>query len=626
MHFNQLPLFPLNRKNIDGSNLYNSYKFIDQNHSKVSIHYLQQVNCFVGSNNSGKSRLIREIYLASDSSSSSHDMDSSSHNFINGSLRKLERASKDFLKFSFERNLLLAKVIDIIESSLSRGVESIMPIYYYHGTFDDMQFLAQITSDYRNYSINEKIRSSTIPEKAYIEEIGNVLSNTRALIGTFMSNLAKVRLGLKNSRLYIPILRGARPLGSSDFYFSRTKKDYKIDNSFTGYTIYKDLQEHLLGSYKERELVKEFEDFLSKSFFHNQSISLIPRVDSDVVYIRIGEEERPLYDLGDGIQAIIVITFPLFMRKDKSWMIFIEEPEMHLHPKWQRFLIETFQKYFTNHQFFITTHSNVFLNFPNTSVYRVWKDEEDGKTAVQYLDNDKLEVLGDLGYKTSDLLQANYILWVEGASDKIYLKKMIEVFDPDLIEGVDYTVMFYGGCSQLKFLEISGENKDIYKMNISSINPAFGFVVDSDRTVQEGFNLEEEKRKFQEACTQNEKFCWISSVREMENLIPIDIWKQAALNYQKKWDKNYVEGRVTVDNVIMENENLEIADFAKTKIKEGEQTLIKINDKIKMAKEVIKLFPVSREDLTGELEEQITELVSRIKEAGQISVDLSSEE
>ena len=105
---------------------------------------------------------------------------------------------------------------------------------------------------------------------------------------------------------------------------------------------------------------------------------LIPKVKDDVLTIKIGDEkERPIYDLGEGIQSIILITLPLFLYLDISKiqntnvLVFIEEPEIGLHPSLQRILLETLlDQRFENYQFFFTTHSNHFIDrqFKNKDV------------------------------------------------------------------------------------------------------------------------------------------------------------------------------------------------------------------------------------------------------------------
>ena len=85
----------------------------------------------------------------------------------------------------------------------------------------------------------------------------------------------------------------------------------------------------------------------------------------------------------------------------------------------------------------------------------------------------------DLGYRASDLLQANCIIWVEGPSDRIYLKYWLKAYDPDLVEGVHYTIMFYGG-RLLRHLSADDEEIDEF-INLRRINQNLVIIIDSDR-------------------------------------------------------------------------------------------------------------------------------------------------
>jgi hypothetical protein len=69
--------------------------------------------------------------------------------------------------------------------------------------------------------------------------------------------------------------------------------------------------------------------------------------------------------------------------------------------------------------------------------------------------DDLVRVSEDLGYRASDLLQANYTLWLEGPADRLYWRRWLELVDPSLQEGVHYTTMTYGG-SLLANLSLKG--------------------------------------------------------------------------------------------------------------------------------------------------------------------------
>ena len=59
------------------------------------------------------------------------------------------------------------------------------------------------------------------------------------------------------------------------------------------------------------------------------------------IFVKIGgREERELHNLGDGINALILVLYKLFTADKGAW-IFIEEPELNLHPGLQRIFLQT---------------------------------------------------------------------------------------------------------------------------------------------------------------------------------------------------------------------------------------------------------------------------------------------
>ena len=168
--------------------------------------------------------------------------------------------------------------------------------------------------------------------------------------------------------IYIPILRGIEKFGNTVEPFSADKDSFKLtkgerasldryikqvdniysnkvyknyfdysnfpkENIHTGEGMYKEIQQKLLGSEKDRKEIKEYEMFLSKNFFENKPINLIPNIITNYMYINIDGEEYELHNLGEGIKQLVIITYKMFMQKNKFSLFFIEEPELNLHPR-----------------------------------------------------------------------------------------------------------------------------------------------------------------------------------------------------------------------------------------------------------------------------------------------------
>jgi hypothetical protein len=113
-----------------------------------------------------------------------------------------------------------------------------------------------------------------------------------------------------SKKVYIPVLRGLRTLPKNsepDAFTERTRADYfaKLESNaapevFTGLTLYEEVRNHLLGPRAERDRVRRYEEFLSSRFFDSRGVTLIPRRDGDVLYVKVGRApERPIHELGD---------------------------------------------------------------------------------------------------------------------------------------------------------------------------------------------------------------------------------------------------------------------------------------------------------------------------------------
>ncbi|MBT0323245.1 ATP-dependent nuclease, partial [Vibrio campbellii] len=228
-------------------------------------------------------------------------------------------------------------------------------------------------------------------------------------------------------------------------YFSEKNSGTTL-NIFTGHTLYEDMVYSLLGTEEEQESVKKYQDYLSTYFFEGQRVNIIPRKDrngkkasaeNNVVHIKIGDEpQRPIYELGDGIQAMVTLTVRPFLEKEPT-IFFIEEPEQNLHAGMQRALIEAFRAC-PQHMFFFTTQSNHFVDLTLESddinlisVKKEVDSEGKVKSIVQSQANNS-EILQELGVLASSVLLANCSIWVEGVTDKRYLQVYLEKYLDEL--------------------------------------------------------------------------------------------------------------------------------------------------------------------------------------------------
>ncbi|MHA2730201.1 ATP-dependent nuclease [Vibrio campbellii] len=382
---------------------------------------LRKINFLIGPNNSGKSRKIRELFAS--------DVNKWLIDFSHYSVKEiLEYFKEELNKNHVVRGInnraytvSIRHLKDCIDKSLN-DVEVI-----------DVRFPLQKMMSPRH---NENIESHEwgIIRNILVEPYFIKHQMERDDIDDFY--------GKSKNKIYIPTLRSLRNIqrsGEHDYFLSRTIEDYFENKSleknvFTGHSMYQELVKHLLGSHEQRKKVREYENYLSENFFFGQDISLVPMVDKDVVFFKEGDRaERPIYDLGDGIQSIIILTFKVFMA-EKPTVFFIEEPEHYLHAGLQRKLIETFSQH-EEHLFFMTTHSNNFLDLAQErSDISIQQVRQVGSETVVQATEKYSDLLNDLGVRASSVLLANCSIWVEGVTDKKYLRAYMEKYIRELEE------------------------------------------------------------------------------------------------------------------------------------------------------------------------------------------------
>ena len=347
---------------------------------------------------------------------------------------------------------------------------------------------------------------------------------------------------------------------SGHIYEEKVSKVYGIDKSciFTAENLCDEVRKKLLGLQAQREQIKDFQEFISENFYGGDGFTLIPRQVSngdgtckEHLNVKIGKsEERPLHDLGDGIKQIITILYKIYEKKDEEAIFLIEEPEINLHPGYQKKLMKILQSdVFDKHQFFIVTHSNhvleSFSNFNDVSVYKVTNMTKRNNLFKVVRTNAKdSDILDLLGISNMSVMLANCSIFVEGLSDKILIQRYLEIYFEkhgyNFQEGVNYAfIETGGGCiSHWDFMKDLSDD-DIDKIRVSDFSNHSFIVCDGD-----GGKKKERKEKLK-AMVGEDNFLELP-VREIENTLKRSVLEKVLFGSQEVVvKKNYNENNAS---------------------------------------------------------------------------------
>lgn len=146
-----------------------------------------------------------------------------------------------------------------------------------------------------------------------------------------------------------------------------------------------------------------------------------------------GTTEFQINQASSGEKEIINFLFGIFAFNIKNGIIVIDEPELHLHPRWQLVLLDLFEELSneTKNQFILSTHSPTFINEQSyKQLIRIYKDENNYSKPIVIKETASLK-LKDIFHiinstNNEKIFFADVVVFVEGITDRLVFQKILE--------------------------------------------------------------------------------------------------------------------------------------------------------------------------------------------------------
>ena len=275
---------------------------------------------------------------------------------------------------------------------------------------------------------------------------------------------------LSTPMLYLPVNRSAGPFQSSvrlaDFNEFEQKRQNDASLSRTSSSIvalsvgrlaqkYRELLEKDRGTaqsdFRDDPRLKELTEALS-SIGYEWSLECIDPIKNHYD-IRLMKEGSSFLVGGasSGERELLTYLFAIFALNVRDALILVDEPELHLHPKWQKTLLDLFvrlaQK--TGNQFLFATHSPTFVS-PHSIEYVSRVFSENQRSRILRLDTAALPESRHLvsivnSQNNERLFFADKVLLVEGLHDRIFIEAFFNYIGQRLPHRKIVEVLSVGG-------------------------------------------------------------------------------------------------------------------------------------------------------------------------------------
>jgi putative ATP-dependent endonuclease of OLD family len=218
---------------------------------------------------------------------------------------------------------------------------------------------------------------------------------------------------------------------------------------------YRDLLEEDTGDAKQRfkddEAIKSFSRTLKELGYDWELKCTNTRTNEYDLHLTKQGSTFRASAASSGERELLTYLFAIYALNVRDALIVVDEPELHLHPRWQRTLLATFETLAkdTGNQFMMATHSPVFVS-PSSIQYvsRVYSEGQQSRI-VRLGDTDLPErkhLFSIVNSQNNErVFFADLVILVEGISDRVFFEALFKHFDVGTGTGKVYELISVGG-------------------------------------------------------------------------------------------------------------------------------------------------------------------------------------
>ena len=361
---------------------------------------------------------------------------------------------------------------------------------------------------------------------------------------------------LLSQSMYIGAFRNTINVGKGSYY------DIKVGTDFI-----ETWHQWKTGSEKKlNNIIKKVSDDI-KNIFGYSSLEISAAKESNTLQIYTNKNSYKLNELGAGIAQFIIVLGSVAIKQPSY--ILIDEPELNLHPSLQLDFLTSLASYARNGVFF-ATHSIGLARSVAERIYSLQQDEH-GKSKIALFEQtaNYTEFLGELSFSSFKELGFEKILLVEGVHDI----KMIQQFLRFLKKDHKIILLPLGGSQMINGAEVVKYALNEVK-RISNANN-IKILIDSERK-QEDDPLSGDRAAFCEVCKELGIEVHVLKRRAIENYLTKEAVQKIKGNkyialepYQKLEDTSlawakHENWRIAREMNLNEIEDTDLGEFLKS--------------------------------------------------------------